>query len=306
MLDALTSPRLSTAQHRRGRAMVALAAVAWSTAGILQRELSVDVATQLAGRALFAVLGLLAYVAVAERGALSQAFRSVGRAGLALAGLMAVSSGSFIVALNHSSVANVLFMQALAPILAAVLGMALGEPVSRRTWLAMVIALAGVGLMVGGPGHPSVAGLALSLLMTASFAATLVITRHRRDVSMAPATCLSQVLVLLCAAPLAHPGSVGAHDLALLVALGIGQIGLGLVFLTIGGRLIPAAEVALITLLEVVLGPLWVWIFLSERPGLATLAGGAVVLAAVGIQAGSPAASSIAGPIADGATPPPP
>jgi drug/metabolite transporter (DMT)-like permease len=265
--------------------MVALAAVAWSTAGILQRELSVDVGTQLAGRAVFAVAGLLAYVAVAERGAVLRAFRAVGRGGLAIAALMAISSGSFIVALNHSSVANVLFMQALAPILAAVLGMLAGEPVSRRTWLAMVVALAGVGLMVGGPDHPSLTGLALTLLMTTSFSATLVITRHRRDVSMAPATCLSQVLVILCAAPFARPGEVGAHDLGLLVALGIGQIGLGLVLLTIGGRLIPAAEVALITLLEVVLGPLWVWIFLSEQPGAATLAGGAIVLAAVAIQA---------------------
>ena len=71
----------------------------------------------------------------------------------------------------------------------------------------------------------------------------------------------------------------------LLVSLGVGQIGLGFVFLTIGGRLIPAAEVALITLLEVVLGPLWVWLVLSERPGVATLVGGVVVLAAVAIQA---------------------
>jgi drug/metabolite transporter (DMT)-like permease len=286
--------------------MVALAAVAWSTAGILQRELSLDVATQLAGRALFAVLGLLAYVAVAQKGAVSQSFRSIGRGGLAVAGLMAVSSGSFIIALNHSSVANVLFMQALAPILAAVLATVLGEPVSRRTWLAMIIALGGVGLMVGGPGHPSAVGLGLSLVMTASFAATLVITRHRRDVSMAPATCLSQVLVLLCAASFAHPGEVGAHDLGLLVALGIGQIGLGLVLLTIGGRLIPAAEVALITLLEVVLGPLWVWIFLSEQPSLATLAGGIVVLAAVGIQSRSPIPLPEAQRTVDGPTPPPP
>src|SRR5712692_1768058 len=169
------------AQHRRGRLFVALAAVAWSTAGILQRELSVGVGTQLAGRALFAVLGLLAYVAVAEQGAVLRAFRAVGRGGLAIAALMAISSGSFIVALNHSSVANVLFMQALAPILAAVLGTVLGEPVSRRTWLAKVVEIAGVGLMVGGPGNPSMSGEALSLLMTASFAATLVITRHRRD-----------------------------------------------------------------------------------------------------------------------------
>ena len=264
---------------------VALAAVAWSTAGILQRELTVGVGTQMAGRALFAVVGLLVYVAVAERGAVLRAFHAVGRAGLAIAALMAISSGSFIIALNHSSVANVLFMQALSPVLAAVFGMLVGEPVSRRTWVAMAVAIGGVALMVGGPGRPHALGFGLSILMSVSFAGTLVITRHRREVSMAPATCLSQVLVLVCAAPFVHPGQVGSKDFVLLVSLGVGQIGLGFVFLAIGGRLIPAAEVALITLLEVVLGPLWVWLVLSERPGVATLAGGVVVLGAVAIQA---------------------
>ena len=272
------------AQTRRGRTFVALAAVAWSTAGILQRELGVGIGTQVAGRALFALLGLLAYVAVAERGAVLGSFHAIGRAGIAVAALLAISSGSFIVALNHSSVANVLFFQALAPVLAAAFGMLVGEPVSRRTWLAMVVAIGGVVLMVGGPGRPHALGFALSVLMTTSFAGLLVITRHRRDVSMAPATFLSQLLVLVCAAPFAHPGQVGSRDLVLLISLGIGQIGLGFVFFTIGGRLIPAAEVALITLLEVVLGPLWVWLVLSEQPGAATLLGGAVVLAAVAIQ----------------------
>ncbi len=271
-------------QHRRGRLFVALAAVAWSTAGLFQRELSAGVGTQLAGRAFFAVLGLFVYVALAERGAVLQAFRAIGRGGLALAALLAVSSGAFIASLNYTSVANVLFMQALAPVLAAVLGTLVGEPVSRRTWLAMVVALAGVGLMVGGPDHPSAAGVALTLLMSVTFAGTIVITRHRREVSMAPATCLSQLLVFLAAAPFARPHELGNQDLALLAGLGVGQIGLGLIFLTIGARLIPAAEVALITLLEIVLGPLWVWIALGEQPGAATLAGGAIVLCAVLIQ----------------------
>jgi drug/metabolite transporter (DMT)-like permease len=271
-------------QIRRGRAFVALAAVAWSTAGLVQRELSVGTATQVAGRAFFAVLCLLAYVALMERGAVVPAFRAIGRGGLAIAVLMAVASSFFIIALNHASVANILFMQALAPVLAAVLGMLVGEQVTRRTWLAMAVALAGVGLMVGGPSRPSALGLALSLVMTTAFAATLVITRHQRHVSMAPATCLSQLLVLGGTAPFSAPGAVGMRDGLLLAALGVGQIGLGLVFLTIGGRLIPAAEVALITLLEVVLGPLWVWIFLAEQPAAATLAGGAIVLAAVAIQ----------------------
>jgi drug/metabolite transporter (DMT)-like permease len=274
-------------QRRRGRLFVALAAIAWSTAGLFQRELSVGVATQLAGRALFAALGLLAYIGITERGRVLQAFRAIGRGGVAIVVLLAVSSASFLVALNHAPVANVLFMQALAPVIAAALGTFLGEPVSRRTWLAMGVALAGVAVMVGGPSGASWLGQGLSLLMAVSFAATLVITRHRRDVSMAPATCLSQIAVFAAAAPFARLAPVGTKDLTLLATLGICQIGLGFVFLTIGGRLIPAGEVALITLLEIVLGPIWVWAFLSEQPAAATLVGGAIVLAAVLLQAKS-------------------
>jgi drug/metabolite transporter (DMT)-like permease len=284
-------------QHRRGRTYVALAAIAWSTAGLFQRELTVDLATQLAGRAFFAVIGILAFVTVAERGRVVRGFRQIGRAGLALAALMAISSGAFIAALNYTSVANVLFLQALAPVLAAVFGTFVGEPVARRTWAAIAVAVAGVALMVGGPSHPSLAGFTLSLLMSVSFAGTIVITRHQRQVSMAPATCLSQALVFVCAAPFASASSIGAEDLALLAGLGITQIGLGLIFLSIGARLIPAAEVALITLLEIVLGPLWVWLALGEQPGATTLVGGAIVLGAVVIQAvGEPEEPSVPPP----------
>ena len=293
--------------QQKGRVFVALAAVAWSTAGLFQRELSVGTATQVAGRAVFAALGLLAYIAAAERGAIVSAFRAIGSGGLAVVALLATSSASFIAALNHASVANVLFMQALAPILAAVLGTLIGDPVSRRTWAAMLIALVGVAAMAGGPGHPTALGLGLSLLMTVSFAATLVITRHRRDVSMAPATFLSQLVVLVVFAPFASAGSVSGTDVGLLAAFGITQIGLGFVFLTIGARLLPAGEVALITLLEIVLGPLWVWIALSERPSTATLAGGVIVLAAVAAQAGAELAEPESdGQRADELVPPPP
>jgi drug/metabolite transporter (DMT)-like permease len=270
---------------RRGRLAVAAAAVAWSLAGVLQRELSVGLATQLAGRAFFAVLALFVYTGVYERGNPWRAFRTMGRPGLAVAALMAISSASFITALNHATVANVIFVQALAPILAALLGVAiLKESVHRTTWIAMGIAIGGVALMVGGPGRPSLLGEALSLAMVLAFSLMLVVTRHQREVSMAPATCLSQLAVFVFAVPFAHPGEAGAKDVVLLVALGVAQIGLGLILLTVGARLIPAAEVALITLLEVVLAPLWVWIVVSERPSAATLVGGAIVLAAVLLQ----------------------
>ena len=273
--------------RRRGQVYVALAAVAWSSAGVLQRELSVGTATQVAGRAFFASLALFAFVALSERGDAIRVFFAMGRAELAVAAFTAVASSSFIVALNHTTVANVLFLQAVAPIAAALIAwVGLREAVSLRTGLAMIVALAGVGLMVGGPGGAQGIGLVLAVVMTFSFALSVVITRHRRDISMAPAICLSQVLVLFAVGPFAHPGAVGLADFLLIVVLGVGQIGLGLAFLTIGARLIPAAEVALITLLEIVLGPLWVWIALSERPSTTTLAGGAVVVGAVALQAG--------------------
>jgi len=283
---AVAAARVRGTARQRGQLFVALAALAWSSAGVLQRELTVDTATQLAGRALFAFLFLAGVVLVSTRGPFVTAFRTVGLAGLAVAVCTAVASGSFIVALNHAKVANVLFMQAVAPIAAALLAwVALDEKVGRRTWMAMAVAVLGVALMFGAPGSGGALGIGVSLLMTLAFATGIVITRHRSDVSMVPAICLAQLLVLLVGAPFADAGSVTRRDLALMVLLGVGQIGLGLLFLVIGARLIPAAEVALITLLEIVLAPLWVWIALSEKPSAAALLGGMIVMGAVVLQA---------------------
>ena len=128
------------------------------------------------------------------------------------------------------------------------------------------------------------AGDGLAFVATLAFALTIVITRWRHDVSMAPATCLSQAILIAAFLPFASPGEIGADDLGWLAALGIGQIGLGFALLTVGARLIPAAQVGLISLLEVVLGPLWVWLALDERPSTVTLAGGAIVIVAIVIQ----------------------
>jgi drug/metabolite transporter (DMT)-like permease len=159
----------------------------------------------------------------------------------------------------------------------------------------MAMALAGVALMLGAPGEGSLAGDGLSFVAALAFAVMVVITRWRRDVSMAPATCLSQVILLVVFLPFASPGEIGGADVFWLAALGIGQIGLGFVLLTVGARLIPAAQVGLITLLEVVLGPLWVWLALDERPSTLTLAGGAIVIAAIAFQTRGAPSDSVAG-----------
>ena len=200
--------------RRRGQLYVAGAALAWSSAGVLQRELSVDTTTQLAGRAVFAFLALGVFVVAISGRRTTHAFRSMGRAGLAVAVCTAVASGSFIVALNHATVANVFFMQAAAPIGAALIAwLALREAITRRACLAMVVALFGVVLMVGAPGSSSLLGIGASLVMTLAFSVGIVITRHRRDVSMAPAVCLSQLLLVLAFGPFAQPSSVTGPDL---------------------------------------------------------------------------------------------
>jgi drug/metabolite transporter (DMT)-like permease len=271
---------------RRGRLAIVVAAVAWSTAGLGQRELDVSPATQVAGRALFAALALLLVLWATDRRRLTVPFREMGRWGAAATVLLAVSSGTFMLALNHTTVANVLFMQAAAPVMAALLGWwLLSDTIAPRTWAAMGVAAAGVSLMVAGSLSAGLLAFALPFVMTAAFAGVIVIARHRREVSMLPATCASQVLLVPLVAPFASFASASGRDWAVLAALGIGQIGLGLALLTVGARLIPPAEVALISMLELVLGPLWVWLAYEEVPAAATLAGGAIVAVAVLMQA---------------------
>jgi drug/metabolite transporter (DMT)-like permease len=243
-----------------------------------------SLASQLAGRAVFASLAVFVFVAVAERGRVIPAFRAIGRPGLVVAVLMTISSGSFITALSITPVADVMVIQALAPLAAALLGMLAGEPVRPRTWAAMGVAVGGFAVMAGAPSRPGLAGTAFSFTAMLCYAATIVVARRKAEVSMAPATCLSQVLVFAVFAPFAHVSEMGGANLGYLALMGVVQMGLALFFLSLGARLIPAVEVALIAQLENVLGPLWVWLAGLEYPSVPTLIGGVIVIGAVALQ----------------------
>jgi drug/metabolite transporter (DMT)-like permease len=283
--DARGSSNLWRISDRRlGVVYAVLAAVAWSTAGILQRQLHVSAATQVAGRGVFGFVALAAYAAFTQPHALASVTR---RGALLAAGAMAVANAAFIVALNYASVAHVLILQSIAPLVAAGLGVVvLGERLTVRTVCAMLVALAGVVVMVGAPGGGPVLGDALSLLTGLAFALVIVIARRYRGVSMAPAMALAQLLAVAVFAPFAQFGRITWADVGWLALLGCGQIGLGAIFFISAARFIPSSEMAMIFLLEVVLGPLWTWIALSETPNVATLVGGAVVILAVGAQVG--------------------
>jgi drug/metabolite transporter (DMT)-like permease len=174
-------------------------------------------------------------------------------------------------------------MLSATPFLTAVLGwLLLGETIRRGTWLAMVVVLVGVGLMVGG-GIAAAAwfGDLMALLATAAFAGFTVALRRGRGGDMLPAALWAGLLAAAVAAAMAPDLAMTPRDVALSVFMGAGLITGGMILFTAGSRTVPSAELALLSLTEVVLGPVWVWLAYAEVPRTETLVGGALVLAAI-------------------------
>jgi drug/metabolite transporter (DMT)-like permease len=196
---------------------------------------------------------------------------------------MALASTCFIFSLAHTSVANTLILMSTGPYVAGLLGfLLLGERLARRTWVAMAVALAGAVVMVSNSySRGQMAGDLLAIVMSGSFAIATVLVRRHPEIQMAPAAALATTLTALVALPLADPLATSPRDLILLAFFGVGQFGAGFLLFMAGARLIPVAESSLIGMLETVLGPLWVWLVLNERPGPASLTGGALILTAL-------------------------
>jgi drug/metabolite transporter (DMT)-like permease len=273
--------------RRRGRLLVAAAAIFWSLGGLMARSVGTDPWTTVFWRGLFCAAFLVAVTAVREGRRTPRVFAGMGGTGVGMAMCFAIGSTCFIMALRHTSVANVLIIQSLSPFMAGLLGWIwMGERVAGRTWLAMSVALLGTAVMVSRyfystPARGSLGGDLLAFAVALTFALATVLLRRRRQVQMLPAAALAAALTSAIAWVSATPRAAGAGDLALLALFGAGQLGLGMILFTAGARRIPVAEASLIAVLESVLGPVWVWLALGENPGVPSLVGGAVVLAAL-------------------------
>ena len=274
----------SRALRWQGLSLVAVAAIIWSTGGLIVRLLeSADAWTTVFWRSVFAALFLLLVIALRERRRTLAVFLGMGWPGLLVALCFAVASTCLVVSLNLTTVANTLIIFSTSPFFAALFGwLLLGERVPATTWLAMAGASVGIAIMVSESfGRGSLTGDLLAGVTAIGLALATVTIRAKQAVRMTPATCLGALLAALLALPLAAPLAVTGNDFALLFAFGALQFGLGLALFTTGARMAPAATVALVCLLEPILGPLWVWALLGEHPGQAGLLGGGLVLAAL-------------------------
>jgi drug/metabolite transporter (DMT)-like permease len=269
---------------RRGILVTGAGAVVLSFEGALVQLLDLSQWTILLCRGPLMAAGFLVIFALGgPAGGFAAGLRAVGAWGLAAAALFASDNLLFIVALRTTSVANTLLILSTVPVWAALLGwLLLGEGVAAGTWAVIAVAFAGLAVIVSGSlGHGSLTGDLAALGAAVSIAGTLVIIRRARGVAMLPAMALGTLVAGLAAAPLADLGTVGARDAALLALLGLVIAPVAFACISYGPRYLPAHEVGLLMLLETVLGPLWAWLLLGRAPAPRTLAGGAVILAAL-------------------------
>jgi drug/metabolite transporter, DME family len=273
----------------RHRVEILAAGVAFSLGGLFIRMIGSATPWQmLFYRSGFLALAIALYLLWRERGGLLRNLAAAGWAGV-LGGLcIGVAMTGFILSVTHTTVANTLFVLAASPFVAAALGwLTIRERVRARTWGTMLVAGLGIGVMVYDGialGHSF--GLLVALAATFGFAGMTVVMRWRREVGLLSAGLYGSLFA--CAAGLLGSLDGGLavpmSDLGLLFLYGGLVMVLGFIAYTHAGRFVPAAEVTLLSLSEVALGPVWVWLAVDERPRAATLAGGGLVLLAVVAQ----------------------
>jgi drug/metabolite transporter (DMT)-like permease len=267
--------------------LMVAAPVLWSSAGVITRHMErAGAFEQVFWRSLFAFLFVFAVLFF--RQSPFKAVRSARLPGLLSGAMWAIMFTTFVLALSLTSTANTLVVMSINPLLTALLAwVVLRESVPIRTWIAASAAGAGIVWMAasgeaGVSAGRDVAGMLVALSVPVAAATNLVTLRAARaQVDLVPAVMLGGLISCLIALPLALPFQASGRDIALLAFLGFFQLGLPCMFLVIASRALPASEIALLALLEVVLGVLWTWLFAGEQPGAATLLGGAVVLGAL-------------------------
>lgn len=270
-------------ENRLGFFLVFASAVVWSFGGAIKHFLTTGESwTIVFWRSVWAALFLFMFMLIREgrRGTL-QLFANMGVPGLWVAIFFAIASTCFVVALAHTTVANILLMQAGVPLFAAlILWVLFREQVSLLTWIAIACVIIGVVVMVSDSftGKVSPVGDTLSALIAFSFACATVITRRYAHVRMVPAVCLGTVMAACVSGALVNTFGVTLPDMGILIVFGSLNLGLGLAFFATGARLIPSAHAALLGITETMLGPMWMWLIHNEIPAIRTIIGGLIVL----------------------------
>lgn len=272
--------------RRRGIVYAILANLCFSTGGLWVRTIAdpPDGFEIVFWRSV-AMAGVLIAVLLAwHRGRTLGQIRAVGGWGVLSAACLAMTFFAFILSVTRTTVANTTITMSLAPLVAALAGLVfLGERVATRTWLAIAVAAIGLATMVvdslSGDGW---IGIAIALGVPLGLAANVVINRrHGVNVDMVPTVLIAALLSIPFALVLGMPLDATSRDIGVMMLMGTVQLAGGCLLITMAMRHLPAVEVGLFTLLETVLGPVWVWLAYGERPSTLALLGGTLIVGAL-------------------------
>lgn len=266
--------------RRTGILLVVLSAFVFSTAGIFTRGVDADGWAVIFWRGLAAAGFTLGWLTATGR--LVAEIRAFRGPALLVSLLMAAGTAAFIPAFKLGSVANVALIYAAAPFAAAGLAwIFIRERPAPQVMIASLAALSGVSVIVSGSlGGGSVAGDLLALVMTLMMAASMVVYRARPHTTAALPAAISSLILLPVAAAFGDPLSAPPGDLPALILFGL-VFAIASVTLSEGARRLPPAETALLSTLEMPLAPILAWLILAEIPQPASVAGGAIIMAAV-------------------------
>lgn len=279
-------------RYGTGVILVVIAATLWSLMGLMIRQ--IDVAgtwAVLFWRSAGVIPVLLAVIWWRSGGKVGPRLRGVGVPGvIGGLGLVFAFAGA-IFAIQTTTVANAVFLFSASPFLAAVLGwLILKEPVRQATWVAIVLAGAGMFIMVReGLAAGALAGNVAALLSALGFAIFTLALRWGKLSDMMPAVVLGAVFSMVVAGVVSTVAGTGLgvplHDIVISMAMGAIILAIGMALYTAGSTVIPAAELTLLSMVEVMLAPIWVWLFLDETASAGTFVGGGVLMAAVAFNA---------------------
>jgi drug/metabolite transporter (DMT)-like permease len=281
--------------HRRAVALMVLVTLLWSIAGVVSRWLDAAGSFEITfWRSLFNGLALSVALTVMRGPGF---WRELARAAWPVwfSGLCwGVMFTAFMLAITLTTVANVLVTMAIGPLITALFTRVfLRHRLPARTWLAIAVAGLGIAWMFGQEAQSGLSLTGTLVALAVPLAAALNFTTlqhvgHRRAADdpsvrqdMLPAVLIGAVLSAAFTLPMAWPLQASNHDLGLLALLGVVQLAIPCLLVVRLSRELPAPEIALLGLLEVVFGVSWAWLGAGEQPGASTLTGGALVLGAL-------------------------
>ena len=270
-----------------GPVLIFMGALSLSFGGLLVKSFEGSTLWQiLFWRSLFFSLTVLTFLIISYKKKTFQAFYESGLPGFFGGIILSFGFCGYVFAMYNTTVANTNFIISLQILFLAIFGyFFLKEKISAITLTSIVLAISGVFLMVGNSLSPGeLSGNLAAFTMPITFAVLIMIVRKFPTVDMVPAQFVAGISSCLIGFLLSNKLMISSHDIFLGFLAGFFQVGFGFIFITIGARSTPSAMVGVIMLSESVLGPIWAFLFVSERPSMFGLIGGSIILFAVLLQ----------------------